>query len=110
MSHFGPSWPGIRCLTKTRRGTECQRATHKHNGRCALHGGSSTGARTPKGLQRISRANLKLGRRTKEKLAANRHSADVGRRVRAQLKRIEAQLAISSRDSIGLPQPIMHIY
>jgi hypothetical protein len=25
-------------------------------------------------------------------LAANRHSADVGRRVRAELKRIEAQL------------------
>ena len=68
------------------------------------------GARTPKGLQRISRANLKLGRRTKDKLAANRHSADVGRRVRAQLKRIEAQLAIFSRNSLGLPQPILHIY
>ena len=31
-------------------------------------------------------------RQTKEKLAANRHSADVGRRVLAELKRIEAQL------------------
>ena len=31
-------------------------------------------------------------RQTKEKLAANRHSADVGRRVRVELKRIEAQL------------------
>ena len=31
-------------------------------------------------------------RRTKENLAANRHSADVGRQVRAELKRIEAQL------------------
>ena len=68
------------------------------------------GARTPKGLQRILTAKFKLGRKTKEKLAANRHSADVGRRVRAQLKRIEAQLAISSRDSLGLPQPILHIY
>ena len=27
----------------------------------------------------------------KEKLAANRHSADVGRQVRAELKRIETQ-------------------
>ena len=35
---------------------------------------------------------LKTGSRTKEKLAANRHSADVGRKVRAELKRIEAQL------------------
>jgi len=91
-TRFGPNWPGIRCLAKTRRGTECQSAAYKHNGRCRLHGGLSTGARTLEGLKRISEANLKHGRRTKEKLAANRHSADVGRRVRAELKRIEAQL------------------
>ena len=40
----------------------------------------------------ISEANLRHGRQTKEKLAAQRHSANVGRRVLAQLKRIEAQL------------------
>jgi hypothetical protein len=91
-TRFGPNWPGIRCLAKTRRGTECQRAAYKHNARCRLHGGLSTGARTPEGLQRISEVNLKHGRQTKEKLKAQRHSADVGRRVRAQLKRIEAQL------------------
>lgn len=91
-TRFGPNWPGVRCLAKTRRGTECQRPAYKHNGRCALHGGLSTGARTLEGLQRISEANLKHGRRTKEKLAANRHSAAVGRRVRAELKRIEARL------------------
>jgi len=44
------------------------------------------------GLKRISEANLKHGRRTKEKLATNRHSADVGRKVRAELKRIETRL------------------
>ena len=91
-TRFGPNWPGVRCLAKTRRGTECQSAAYKHNGRCRLHGGLSTGARTLEGLKRISEANLKHGRRTKEKLAANRHSADVGRRVRAELKRIETQL------------------
>ena len=91
-TRFGPNWPGIRCLAKTRRGTKCQSAAYKHNGRCRLHGGLSTGARTLEGLQRISEANLKHGRQTKEKLAANRHSADVGRRIKAQLKRIEAQL------------------
>ena len=37
-TRFGPNWPGIRCLAKTRRGTECQRAAYKHNGRCSLHG------------------------------------------------------------------------
>ena len=91
-TRYGPNWPGIRCLAKTRRGTKCQSAAYKHNGRCRLHGGLSTGARTLEGLKRISEANLKHGRRTKDKLAANRHSADVGRRVRAELKRIEAQL------------------
>ena len=91
-TRFGPNWPGIRCLAKTRRGTKCQSAAYKHNGRCRLHGGLSTGARTLEGLKRISEANLKHGCRTKEKLAANRHSADVGRRFRAELKRIETQL------------------
>ena len=91
-TRFGPNWPGIRCLAKTRRGTECQRAAYKNNSRCRLHGGASTGAQTPEGLKRISEANLRHGRQAKEKLAAQRHSANVGRRVLAQLKRIEAQL------------------
>ena len=33
--------------------------------------------RTPEGLQRISEANLKHGRQTKDKLAAQRHAAKV---------------------------------
>ena len=49
----------------------------------------STDARTREGLQRISRANLKHGRQTKEKLAAQRRAAEVGRRVMGELKRIE---------------------
>ena len=89
-ARFGPNWPGIRCLAKTRRGTKCQRAAYKHNGRCRLHGGLSTGARTPEGLQRISEANIKHGRQTKEKLAAQRHAAKVGRRVMSELKRLES--------------------
>lgn len=42
--------------------------------------------------QLISKTNLKHGRKTKEKLSAQHHSADVGRRVRAELRRIERQL------------------
>ena len=91
-TRFGPNWPGKRCLAKTRRGTACQRAAYKHNGRCALHGGRSTGPRTQRGLQRISEANLKHGRQTKDKLAAQRHAAEVGRRVTAELKRLEQQI------------------
>jgi len=92
QTRFGPNWPGIRCLAKTRQGTACQSAAYKHNGRCRLHGGLSTGARTPEGLQRISEANIKHGRQTKDKLAAQRHAAKVGRRVLGELKRIERQI------------------
>ena len=92
---FGKEWPGLRCLAKTRRGTKCQRPAYKHNGRCALHGGLSTGPKTSDGLQRISEANLKHGRYTKDKLAAKRHAAEVGRRVIGELKRIERQLVAS---------------
>ena len=91
-TRFGPNWPGIRCLAKTRRGTKCQRAAYKHNGRCRLHGRLSTGARTQRGLQRISEANLKHGRQTKDKLAAQRDAAKVGRRVMGELKRLERRL------------------
>jgi hypothetical protein len=75
-----------------RWGTECQSAAYKHNGRCRLHGGLSTGARTQRGLQRISEANLKHGRQAKDKLAAQRHAAKVGRRVVGELKRIERRI------------------
>ena len=51
-----------------------------------------TGARTQEGLQRISDANIRHGRQTKDKLAAQRQAAKVGRRVRGELKRIERQI------------------
>ena len=59
--------------------------------RSALVGGS-TGPKTQRGLQRISEANLKHGRQTKDKLAAQRHAAEIGRRVRGELKRIERRI------------------
>ena len=54
--------------------------------------GLSTGARNQEGLQRISEANLKHGRQTKDKLAAQRHAAEVGSRDMGELKRIEGQI------------------
>ena len=91
-TRFGADWPGERCLAKTRRGTECRRPAYKHNGRCGLHGGMSTGASTPEGLKRISDANLKHGRYTKEKLEHMKKRSAANRRVRAELARIEAEL------------------
>ena len=57
-----------------------------------MHGGLSTGAKTIDGLKRISEANLKHGRYTKDKLQAQRYAAEVGRRVLAEIKRIEQYL------------------
>ena len=54
--------------------------------------GLSTGARNQEGLQRISEANLKHGRQTKDKQAAQRHAAEVGRRVMGELKRLERKI------------------
>ena len=98
-TRFGKDWPGKRCLAKTRRGTPCQSPAFKHNGRCRLHGGLSTGAKTSNGLQRISAASLKHGRYTKEKIEAQKKSASVGRKVKGELKRLELQLAEAGLDS-----------
>ena len=67
---FGPDWPGQRCGAKTRRGTACQRPANKKNGRCRLHGGASTGAKTDEGRVRISAANLRHGKFTKRVFSA----------------------------------------
>ena len=91
-TRFGANWPGKRCGAKTRRGTECQRPAHKHNGRCSLHGGLSSGARTPEGLERISEANLRHGRYTKDRLERKRRAAKVGRECKAKLKIMEQRL------------------
>jgi hypothetical protein len=63
-----------RCGAKTRRATRCQCPAMK-NGRCRLHGGLSTGPRTPEGLERSRRAGWVHGARSREVrelLAVNR--------------------------------------
>ena len=91
-TRFGADWPGKRCIAKTRKGTPCQSPAYKHNGRFRLYGGLSTGAKISAGLQRISDANLKHGRHTKDKLEAQRNLAAVGRKVKAELKRLKLEL------------------
>lgn len=43
-----------KCGAKTRKGTPCQAPALNRNGRCKLHGGLSTGPRTPEGRARSS--------------------------------------------------------
>lgn len=50
-----------RCGAKNRCGMPC-RCPAMPNGRCRLHGGLSTGAKTPEGIERIRQAVTKHGR------------------------------------------------
>jgi hypothetical protein len=43
------------------------------NGRCRMHGGRSTGPRTPEGKERCRLANLKHGRYTREAIETRRY-------------------------------------
>ena len=60
-----------------------------------MHGGLSTGAKTAHGLKKISDANLKHGKYTKDKLEAQRYAAKVDC-FGQPLKELLCVLAVSS--------------
>jgi hypothetical protein len=61
VSHFhGP------CGAKTRAGTPCKAKAVYANGRCKLHGGLSTGAKSAEGIQRIRDAQRRRRQREAE--------------------------------------------
>jgi len=60
-----------RCGAKNRRGTPCQ-SPAMQNGCCRMHGGTSTGPKTAKGITAIRNAHLKHGHRTKEAMEFRR--------------------------------------
>ena len=91
-TRFGPDWPGVRCGARTKSGGECQRPAVKRTGRCSRHGGKSTGPRTQAGRDKIAALHTTHGRLTKEKREAARKRAEVGRKVRAEIKEIESSL------------------
>lgn len=91
-TRFGPDWPGVRCGARTKAGGACQRPAVKRTGRCTRHGGKSTGPRTQAGRDKIAALHTKHGRLTKQKRAAARKRAEVGRKVRADIKEIETSL------------------
>ena len=55
LAHASP-----RCGARTRAHTRCK-GPAMPNGRCRMHGGASTGPRTPEGLQRIVKARTVHG-------------------------------------------------
>jgi len=69
-----------RCGAKTRAGCACRQPAMK-NGRCRLHGGKSTGARTAEGRRRARTARLVHGRRTAAVIGLRSAAAAVNRRL-----------------------------
>ncbi len=72
------------CGAKTRAGTPCKNSPMK-NGRCRMHGGKSTGPRTPEGLERSRKANWKHGRYSQEAIEERR-------RVRQLIKELRENI------------------
>jgi len=73
-----------RCSAKTRRGTRCQ-CPAMANGRCRLHGGLSTGAKTLEGIERIRMAVTKHGRYSAQAIAERRQFRQLMRQFRQTL-------------------------
>jgi hypothetical protein len=76
-----------RCGAKTRRGTCCQ-CPAMRNGRCRLHGGLSTGAKTAEGIERIRRAVTKHGRYSQGARAEHQYFRDLLKKCRETLERV----------------------
>jgi len=77
-----------RCGAKTRKGKSC-RAPTMANGRCRMHGGKSTGPRTPEGLERSRKANFKHGLYSAESMAERKFIRQLLRNSRETLEQVE---------------------
>lgn len=77
-----------RCGAKTRSGIPC-RAPAMANGRCRMHGGKSTGPRTPEGLERSRKANFKHGFYSAELLAERKFIKQLLHNSRETLEQVE---------------------
>ena len=74
-----------RCGAKTRQGTPCRSAAMP-NGRCRMHGGCSTGAKTAEGIERIRAARTKHGRYSAASIARRRAARQAIRTIRELLR------------------------
>jgi hypothetical protein len=82
-----------RCGAKNRRGTPCQ-CPAMANGRCRLHGGLSTGPKTPEGIERIRRAVTKHGMYSRAAKAQRQYVRTLLKQCRQSLSRKSARMSI----------------
>lgn len=85
-----PGTPRCQARARTCGGRPCQRYPVLGKRRCRLHGGLSTGPRTPEGLARSRRANWKHGRCSREAIDARRRESWESREhAKARLERLD---------------------
>jgi len=73
------------CLAKNRSGKPCQKHPIVGRTRCRLHGGLSTGPKTPEGKARIAAAHYKHGQRS-------RAFVETRKRIWTELRKKEAEM------------------
>lgn len=78
-----------RCGANAKRTQKPCQAPAMANGRCQVHGGKSTGPRTPKGLAQSRRANWKTGYHSAEAKAERREFAQLFAEARTTLKQVK---------------------
>lgn len=77
-----------RCAAKTKSGAPCQKHQIAGRTRCRLHGGLSTGPKTPEGKAACVAAHWKHGRRSRAYVEARKQ-------IWAELRRVERAMKIS---------------
>jgi hypothetical protein len=106
LRHCNPSGDFLaapRCGARTRAGCACRQPAML-NGRCRLHGGKSTGARTAEGLARCRTATLAHGHRTAEIIELKSAAARSSRALRALARAARAKAEPQSEQ----PTPPAH--
>src|SRR3954452_6417412 len=81
-----------RCGSRRRDGQPCRGAAMP-DGRCRMHGGPSTGPRTPEGLKRSRRSNWKHGHYSAE-------AKRVRREARQQYRVLRQLIAAGNEDDV----------
>jgi hypothetical protein len=76
---------GTVCGARTRRGYPCRKCASAGRARCRLHGGLSTGPKTPEGVRRIQLAKTLHGRYSKTSIVEHREVVMLIRQSRALL-------------------------
>jgi len=89
LAHAAP-----RCGARRKSDSRACRAPAMPNGRCRLHGGKSTGPRTPKGLERSRRASWRHGHYSAEAKAARREAS-------RQLRMLQHMIAEGHGDDLA---------